>query len=194
MALRKKFFTTTTLAVALGAFGMIASAQTTETPAADGTKVEKGDRKGGFGKRGGKFGKRGGMRHGGGHGMRGGMGMLRGIELTDAQKEQIKAIRQANKPGEETMALMKSIREARKAGGTITEEQKAQLKSFRDDRKAKMQGVHEQIMAVLTPDQKTQLEAKKAEGMKRREEFRQKRKEMREKRKAAGETTPAQIS
>ena len=95
---------------------------------------------------------------------------------------------------EETMALMKSIREARKAGGTITEEQKAQLKSFRDDRKAKMQGVHEQIMAVLTPDQKTQLEAKKAEGMKRREEFRQKRKEMREKRKAAGETTPAQIS
>ena len=125
MALRKKFFTTTTLAVALGAFGMIASAQTTETPAADGTKVEKGDRKGGFGKRGGKFGKRGGMRHGGGHGMRGGMGMFRGIELTDAQKEQIKAIRQANKPSEETMALMKSIRETRKAGGTVTEEQKA---------------------------------------------------------------------
>ncbi|MDI1242401.1 MAG: hypothetical protein PSX80_10815, partial [bacterium] len=91
MALRKKLFTTTTLAVALGAFGVFASAQTTETPTTDGTKIEKGDRKGGFGNRDGKFGKRGGMRHGG-HGMRGGMGMLRGIELTDAQKEQIKAI------------------------------------------------------------------------------------------------------
>ena len=187
MAIRKKLFTTTTLAVALGAFGMIASAQTTETPAADGTKVEKGDRKGG------KFGKRGGKRHGG-HGMRGGMGMLRGIELTEAQKEQIKAIREANKPSEETMALMKSIRETRKAGGTVSEEQKTQLKSLREAQKAKMQGVHQQILAVLTPEQVTQLEAKKAEGAKRREEFRQKRQEMREKRKAAGETKQTQIS
>ena len=191
MALRKKLFTTTTLAVALGAFGVFASAQTTETPAADGTKIEKGDRKGGkFGKRGGK---RGGMRHGGGHGMRGGMGMLRGIELTDAQKEQIKSIREANKPSEETMALMKSIRETRKAGGTVTEDQKAQLKALRETQKSKMEGVHQQILGVLTAEQKTQLEAKKAEGAKRREEFRQKRQEMREKRKAAG-TTPAQIS
>ena len=186
MALRKKLFTTTTLAVALGAFGVFASAQTTETPKADGTKVEKGDRK--FGKRG-EFGKRGGKRGmRGGHGMRGGMGMLRGIELTDAQKEQIKSIREANKPSEETMALMKSIRETRKAGGTVTEDQKAQLKALRETQKSKMEGVHQQILGVLTAEQKTQLEAKKAEGMKRREEFRQKRQEMREKRKAEGAT------
>lgn len=187
MALRKKLFTTTTLAVALGAFGILASAQTTETPAADGTKVEKHDRKGHFGKRGGK---RGGMRHG----MRGGMGMLRGIELTDAQKEQIKAIHEANKPTGENKALFDQIRETRKAGGTITEEQKAQLKTLREAQKAKMQGVHEQILAILTPEQKTQLEAKKAEMKQRREEMRQKRQEMREKRKAAGETAPAKVS
>jgi len=187
MALRKKLFTTTTLAVALGAFGVFASAQTTETPAADGTKLEKGDRKGGRG------GKRGGMHHGGGHGMRGGMGMLRGIELTDAQKEQIQAIRQANKPSGENKALFDQIRETRKAGGTITEEQKAQMKAFRDSRKANMQAVHQQILGILTPEQVAQLEAKKAEMKQRREEHREKRQEMREKRKAAA-ATPAQIS
>jgi Spy/CpxP family protein refolding chaperone len=68
------------------------------------------------------------------------------------------------------------------------------MKTLREAQKAKMQGIHEQILAVLTPEQKAQLEAKKAEGAKRREEFRQKRQEMREKRKAAGETAPAKVS
>ena len=180
MALRKKLFTTTTLAVALGAFGVFASAQTTETPAADGKKAEKHERRGG----------RGGKRHG----MRGGMGMLRGIDLTEDQKAQIKAIHEANKPSAETKALMDSIRETRKTGGTITEEQKAQLKQLRQGQREKMQGVHQQILGILTPEQKTQLEAKKAEGMKRREEFRQKRQEMREKRKAEGATKPADVN
>ncbi len=177
MALRRKLFTTTTLAVALGAFGVFASAQTSETPATDGTKIEKGDRKGHFGKRGGKHGMRG-----------GGMGMLRGIELTDAQKEQIKAIHEANKPTGENEALFNSIRETRKAGGTISEEQKAQLKELRQAQRAKMQAVHEQVLAVLTPEQKTQLEAKKAEMRQRMEERRQ----LRQQKKA--ETKPADIN
>lgn len=185
MALTKKLFTTTTLAVALGAFGMIASAQTTETPATDGTKIEKGDRKGGFGKRGGKFGKRGGH---GMKGMRGGMGMLRGVELTEAQKGQIKAIHEANRPTGENKALFDSIRETRKAGGTITEEQKAQMKQLRQAQRAKMQGVNEQILAVLTPEQKTQLEAKKAEMKVKMEQRRQ----FRQQKKAAA--TPAEVN
>ena len=191
MAIRTKLFTTATLALSIGAFGVFAGAQTTETPATDGQKVEKGDRKGGFGKRGGKFGKRGGMRHGG-HRMGGGMGMFRGIELTDAQKEQIKAIREANKPAGDHKALFDSLRETRKAGGTITEEQKAQMKQLREDRKAKMAVVHEQMLAILTTEQKAQLEARKAERLQKREQFRQKRQEMREKRKA--EAKPAQVS
>jgi Spy/CpxP family protein refolding chaperone len=122
------------------------------------------------------------------------MGMLRGIELTDAQKAQIKAIHEANKPTGENKALFDQIRETRKAGGTITEEQKAQMKTLREAQKARMQGVHEQILAILTPEQKAQLDAKKAEMKQRREEFRQKRQEMREKRKAAAETAPAKVS
>lgn len=189
MAIRTKLFTTTTLALSIGAFGVFAGAQTTETPATDGQKIERGDRKGKFGNRG-KFGKRGGMRHH--RGMRGGMGMFRGIELTEAQKEQLKAIREANKPTGEHKALFDSLRETRKAGGTISEEQKAQMKQLREDRKAKMAVVREQMLAILTPEQKTQLEARKAEMQQKREQFRQKRQEMREKRKA--EAKPAQVS
>ena len=110
------------------------------------------------------------------------MGFLRGIELTDAQKEQIRSIHEANKPSQEIVDQMKAIREARKNGGTITEDQKAQLKQLRDTQRAKMEQVHQQILAVLTPEQKTQLETRRAEMEKRRAEFREKRKELRQKR------------
>ena len=196
MAIRTKIISTIALTFAVGAFSVFATAQTTETPAAgDATKTERHERKG-FGKRG-EFGKRGGMRHGGPgmrgrHGMRGGMGMLRGIELTDDQKAQIKAIHEANKPTGENKALFDTIRETRKAGGTITEEQKAQLKQLRDAQMAKMKSVHEQVLGILTPEQKAQLEARKAEMQQRREQFRQKRQEMREKRKA--ETATPKVS
>ena len=103
------------------------------------------------------------------------MGFLRGIELTDDQKAQIKAIHEANKPNPTDFEALKAIRETRKSGGTITEEQKAQLKQFREARKAKREQVHQQILAVLTPEQKTQLETRKAEMQKRREERKQNR-------------------
>ena len=51
------------------------------------------------------------------------------------------------------------------------------MRGARQARKAKREQVHQQILAVLTPEQKTQLEARKAEMQKRREEFRQKRQE-----------------
>ena len=170
MALRTKLFSSVTLMFAIGAFSVFATAQTSETPSADANKAEKREGRG-FGKRAGKMRRGEGMR---GH-RGGGMGFLRGIELTDAQREQIKTIRQANKQERGSSDLMKSIREARKNGGTITEAQKAELKQLRSERRAKRESVNQQILAVLTPEQKTQLETRKAEMQKRREEFRQKR-------------------
>lgn len=171
MAIRSKIFSSLTLVFAVGAFSVFATAQEATTAPQDGQKVEKGDRK--FEKRGGKFGRRGMMGRHGGRGM--GMGFLRGIDLTDAQKAQIKAIHEANKPAGGDFEAVKAIREARKSGTAITEDQKAQMKQFREARKAKMEQVHQQILAVLTVEQKAQLETRKAEMQKRREEFRQKR-------------------
>ena len=173
MAIRSKIFSSLTLVFAIGAFSVFATAQEATTAPQDGQKVEKGDRK--FGKRGGKFGRRGMMGRHGGRGM--GMGFLRGIELTDDQKARIKAIHEANKPAAGEFDSLKSIREARKSGTAITEDQKAQLKQFREARKAKMEQVHQQILGVLTAEQKAELETRKADMQKRREEFRQKRQE-----------------
>lgn len=167
MSLKTKIFSSLTMGFAVVAFSTFASAQTAgETPVDGAKKVEKHDRKG-FGKRGGHG--RMGRHRGPGKGMFG----FRGIELSDAQKVQMKAIREANKPDAASMELMKSIRETRKAGGTITEDQKAQMKQFRDAQKVKMESVRQQMDAILTPEQKAQIEAKKAERKKRFEERKQ---------------------
>ena len=172
MSLKSKLSSTITLAFAVVAFGTFASAQDTAKPQDDGQKLErKGERHRGM--RGGKFGR---------HGMRGGMFGLRGIELTDAQKEQVRQIREANKPSEELRNELRTIREARKAGGELTDAQKERIKAIREQMRVIHENVRAQVLAVLTPEQRTQLEARKAEMQKRREGMRERRKEMRQKR------------
>jgi Spy/CpxP family protein refolding chaperone len=106
---------------------------------------------------------------------------LRGINLTDAQKEQIRQIHEANKPSQAQLDEMKCIREAAR-GGSLTDDQKARMKSFRDEAQAKMRSVHEQILAVLTAEQKAQLEQRRTEMRQRMEERRQKMQERRQQR------------
>lgn len=164
MSFKNKFLSGIAMATAVGAFAVAASAQqTTPQQPADGQKQEKrwgGHRKGGEGFRG--------MR--GGHGM-----MFRDLNLTDAQKAQIKTIMDANKPTDGDMQQMKSLMEARKNGGTLTDDQKAQFKAFREQRRAKQEAVHQQILAILTPEQKQQLEQKQQERRQRMQERRQQR-------------------
>ncbi|HLM02201.1 MAG TPA: Spy/CpxP family protein refolding chaperone [Pyrinomonadaceae bacterium] len=158
--------------VALGSFAMAQDNSTTTPQREDNQKSERRWEKRGEGKRDGM--RRGGHRHGGGFGMRG----LRELNLTDAQKEQIRTIiesrrsnRQANQAQRDEL---RQIVEA-KRGGTITAEQESRLRAFRAERREAARQLHEQILAVLTPEQKTQLEQMKQERQKRREEFRQRR-------------------
>jgi Spy/CpxP family protein refolding chaperone len=164
MSLKNKFLTGFAMATAMGVFAVAGSAQTTTpAPQTDGQKQEKrwgGHRKGGDGARG--------MR--GGHGM-----MFRDLNLTDAQKAQIKTIMDTNKPTDAEMQQMKSLMEARKNGGTLTDDQKAQFKAFREQRRAKQEAIQQQILAILTPEQKQQLEQKQQERRQRMQERRQQR-------------------
>ena len=119
--------------------------------------------------------------HGKGHGRGGhdgfGQKLAQELGLTDAQKEQIKAIRTATR--EQNRTFFEQAREtrqemhaAKKANdgaridalkGTV-EAQRAQMKQIRDAEKAK-------IAALLTPDQKAKwqaLEAQRAERGNRR--------------------------
>ena len=106
---------------------------------------------------------------------------MRGFEqlnLTDAQKEQIHSILEANKPDPKTFEELRPLMEA-KRNGTITAEQEATLKAHREQMKQKHDQVKQQLLGVLTTEQKAQLEKMKAEWKQKREE----RKQMRQDRK-----------
>ena len=99
---------------------------------------------------------------------RGGFGpgaLLKGITLTDAQKTQLKSLRE--KAGHDSTdraaqrATMAKIREARQRGDTVA------AKALMQDARAKMQREQDQrvaqIRALLTPDQQKQFDANVAE-------------------------------
>ena len=168
----RKFLVSTSALAFFVSISVVSAQEVTSTTSTD--KVEKVEKRG-YG-RGDKNGRGFGRGHGkhGRHGMGGKGGMLRGIELTDAQKEQFKAIREANKPSAELREEMKTIMMA-KRDGTITDAQKARMETFKADRKVKAEAMKVQIDAILTPEQKQQIETRKVEMKQRREEFRKQR-------------------
>lgn len=189
MSSKFKFFSVLTLAaiVAVGSTAVFAQEDKTTPPPA----VDKADKAGKFGKRGrmgrhgfGKFGRFGGFgRH------RGGMGFMESLNLTDAQKAQLKSIREANKPDAALMEELRAIRESRKAGQDITAEQRARLHAIHDQMRVKRQQVHDQIQNVFTAEQKALIEQRKLEMKTRMEQFKQNR-ELRRKQKV--DATPAE--
>ncbi len=167
MSLKNKIFTTVTLAFAVGAFSSLASAQTTTAPQQDNVQKQEKREGRGYGKRGDK-GMRGG-KHRGGKGMRG----LRGINLTDAQKEQVRGIMEANRTsGKANHEEFRALREAKRAG-TLTAEQKETLQTMRQQMKQNAEQMRARVLAILTPEQRTQLEQQKEEMQKKRQERRQ---------------------
>lgn len=140
---------------------------------------EKGHRKG---ERGRKMSRKG---HGG-HKM-----MLKGLDLTEDQKEQMKSIRE--KYGDQMKEAHKAFGEAQKAlreaasGDDINEATIRELSKNVADNMAEMAimkaGIHKEIQALLTDEQKLQVEEKRAQMKKRREQRKEKRKERMGKRK-----------
>ena len=107
--------------------------------------------------RGDKMGRRGGPQ--GRQGKRG-QDMMRGLRqlnLTDAQKEQLKALRQQNAPQRE--AAMKLMQQKR--AGALDAAGEAQLEQLKAQGKANKEARRAQLLAILTPEQKAQLEQMK---------------------------------
>lgn len=169
-----------TLTIAsLSALAIAAPIALAQTPSNDqdnkqvitGERQGKGGRwAGGEGRREGKGGwQRGGRLEGRG-GRMGGM-MLAGVTLTDDQKARVKSISQSFR--ERTRSLHEQIqakrRELRQSGegGTFNEALATQKLQETAGLQAKLMAeqfnMRQQILAVLTPEQKTQLEQKRAE-------------------------------
>jgi len=122
------------------------------------------------GERGERHGKRWGGR---GEGMRGGMHgmMFRGLNLTVDQKSKIKQISESFR--DRTQPLRQELRTKRQAlrqagaGGTFNEAAATQTLTETAGLEAKLMGerfkMRREMLSVLTPEQKTQLEQKRAD-------------------------------
>ena len=103
---------------------------------------------------------------------------LRALELTDAQREQVRGIRQARQP--EFRALGERLRAARQAQhGAVTRvpvdenevrARASELAAVQADFAVLRARVHEQVYQVLTPEQQAEAKTLAAERQKRRAE------------------------
>jgi Spy/CpxP family protein refolding chaperone len=127
------------LALSLGAVGA-ASAQSTQQP----QQREHAER---------------GMRRGGP-----GMGLLKGINLTDAQKAKLKELRKgekSNASNEQFRKAMADARAARQRGDTAAA--RAQMQALRPQMEQARERQVAALRSVLTPDQQKQFDANVAE-------------------------------
>ena len=158
MSLKFKVISAVSLAGAIALFSGASMAQDgSGTPAPGGERHQRGDHDGRFGGRRGPGGDRI-------------MGELRGVQLTDAQKQQIKSIMDANKPDQSQFEQMRTLMEA-KRNGTLTADQETQLKTFHEQQRTKMKSIHDQIFAILTPDQQTQVKKNRDEMEQHRKDW-----------------------
>lgn len=174
-----KKITVTILAIALVAIGAIfVIGQTTTEKSVDGKS-----RMGKHGKHGKRDGKRGGMR-GNGFGK-----MFKGLDLTDAQKTQIKEIQKAshdaNKSLHDQMRQNQQQLRQLSESGTFDEAAVTTLANQQGQLHAQMivarQKTMTQMFNILTPEQKTKFAELKAQFKQKMEERKAKWAEMKEK-------------
>ena len=141
-----------------------------------------------FGKKG-HHGKRSGKRgHRGGKGM-----MLRGLDLTDAQKAQVKQIMETSRTNtksvHEQMKANRQQLEASSANGNFNQAQVQSLAAQQGNLHAQMivekERVKSQIYQILTPEQKAKAAEMKAQMDQKRQERQQKRAERKAEKEAA---------
>jgi len=154
----------------------VALAQTTGGEQS-GQKMERTERGG----KGGHRGHRGGKRGGGEFGRRGGRfgGGFRGIELTDAQKASMKQLRESF--GERTKSLREQLHAKRQelrqaqSGATFNEALAAQKLTETAGLQARLMAeefkLRQDSLALLTPEQKAQLEQRRQQREQRREQW-----------------------
>jgi Spy/CpxP family protein refolding chaperone len=178
----KKLGRIQTLAVAgLSALALAAPAAIAQTTGGEQGVQTQGAHEGRHGKggrRGGHRGEFGGRGHFGG-----GRVMFRGLNLTDAQKASLKQIHESF--GERTKSLREQLRakhqEIRQAesGGSFNEALATQKLTEAASLQAKLMGeqfkMRQESLAILTPEQKTQMEQRRAEMKAKREQFKARR-------------------
>lgn len=109
-------------------------------------------------------------RHKGMHGGRGMGRLIRELNLSDTQQEQVRTITKRRleglKPQREELFRLREKRIA----GTFTAEDEARVKALREEMRASMESVRVETEGILTVEQKAQLEQLKQERKVKHEE------------------------
>ncbi len=173
MSFKRKLISAATSALAVVAFTTFVLAQDTNKEENNSIQKQEMRERGGRsfgGKRGGR-GMRGG-KHGGDKMMLRALGQL---NLSDAQREQIRGISETFKTSTQTQREELRNLGMKKRDGIITADEQARFKEIKTQMKASSEQMHNSVLAVLTAEQKTQLEQMKEEMKERRMERRQNR-------------------
>ncbi len=160
----------TTAGLTLGltlAFGTFALAQTTPTRPDSGAMHRGGER--------GMMGKHRGHKGEGREGA-GAMRLMRELDLTDAQKQQARAIMERFAASTKTQREeLRGLREQR-AQGTLTADAQANAKTVRMQLAESNRNMHNELLAILTPEQRAKFETlEKEHKSERREQKRNRR-------------------
>jgi periplasmic protein CpxP/Spy len=135
-------------------------------------------------KSGDKFSRRGGRQHfARGEGRSGFGRMFRNLDLTDEQKAKFKQIRESRKEAMKSLhqqirTEMQALHQANQGSNfdeALVSQKLAQIAPLRAKVMAEEFKIHQEMLAVLTPEQKTKLEQSRAEFKAKREEFKAKR-------------------
>jgi Spy/CpxP family protein refolding chaperone len=96
---------------------------------------------------------------------------IRKLDLTEQQVASIRSIRQnsfqATKPQRQEL---RQLFLARKESGQLTPDQQARAKALREELRAARKNTRDRVLAVLTPEQRAQIEQWKQQRKARREQ------------------------
>ena len=155
----KRLLGAVALIAVLGVSGVVVVAQQQEAPTTAAPGIQKQNR-------GDRMKRRGKGRHTRRAGLRG----LRGLDLTDQQKEQARAIMRANL--ENNKAQIDELKQLRQKGReALSDTDKARAKELRKQLRNSRLNAQSQIASLLTAEQKTKLEEMQKNRRDRRERF-----------------------
>ncbi|MGB7925412.1 MAG: Spy/CpxP family protein refolding chaperone [Pyrinomonadaceae bacterium] len=111
------------------------------------------------------------------HGMRGGMRMFRELDLSDTQKQQASAIIERYKESTKTQReeMRQLHQQKRTATGDIDTQTQARSEALRTELRETHKRMQDELLTILTPDQRAKFEQLKQERKARHEERRARR-------------------
>ena len=155
----KRLLSAAALIAVLSVSGAVVVAQQQEAPTTAAPGIQKQNR-------GDRMKRRGKGRHMRRAGLRG----LHGLDLTDQQKEQARAIMRAN--FESNKAQIEELKQMRQKGReALTEADKTRAKELRNQLRQSRLNAQNQVSSLLTAEQKTKLEERMKNRRERRERF-----------------------